>query len=74
MRGVEGRLQAMRGIEVNIPNHEASGDVFERYERLKERKEGEPHPFVDADGYYSWLEDLLTAAEAKLVEEQAAAR
>jgi metallo-beta-lactamase class B len=68
------RLQQMRGIEVNIPNHEGSGDVFQRNELLKQRKEDEPHPFVDAEGYYSWLEDLLAAAEAKLVDERAAAR
>lgn len=67
------RLQNMGDIEVNIPNHAASGDVFERYERLKERKEGEPHPFVDPEGYYAWLDELLVAAEAKLVEEKAAA-
>jgi hypothetical protein len=68
------RLQMMRGIEVNIPNHEGSGDVFARNELLKQRKQGEAHPFVDTEGYYNWLEDLLVAAEAKLVEEQAAAR
>ena len=68
------RLQMMRGIEVNIPNHEGSGEVFARNELLKQRKDGEPHPFVDTEGYYSWLEDLLAAAEAKLVDEKAAVR
>lgn len=67
------RLQRMGDIEVNIPNHAASGEVFERYERLKEREEGEPHPFVDPEGYSAWLDELLVAAEAKLVEEKAAA-
>ncbi|MFK7864923.1 MAG: MBL fold metallo-hydrolase [Pseudohongiellaceae bacterium] len=66
------RLQTMRGVEVNIPNHEASADVFARHERLKKREEGEPHPFVDPEGYYSWLEVLLANAEAKLVNEIAA--
>jgi metallo-beta-lactamase class B len=66
-------LQSMGDIEVNIPNHAGSGEVFERYERLKERKEGEPHPFIDPEGYYAWLDALLVNAEAKLVEEQAAA-
>jgi len=67
------RLQQMTDIEVNIPNHAASGDVFERYELLKERQEGQPHPFIDPEGYYAWLDELLVAAEAKLVEEKAAA-
>ena len=66
------RLQRMRGIEVNIPNHEFTGEVFARNERLKNRKEGEPHPFVDPETYYSWLEGLLVAAEEKLVQETAA--
>ena len=67
------RLQQMGDIEVNIPNHEGSGDVFARYELLKQREEGQPHPFVDPEGYYAWLDELLVAAEAKLVEEKAAA-
>ena len=66
------RLQKMRGIEVNIPNHELTADVFARNERLKNRKEGESHPFVDPDTYYAWLEELLVAAEQKLVQERAA--
>lgn len=66
------RLQGLPNIEVNIPNHAASGDVFERYEALKEREEGEPHPFVDPEGWNAWLEELLAAAEAKLEEERAA--
>lgn len=66
------RLQRMRGVEVNIPNHEGSGEVFARNELLKERKEGEPHPFVDPEAYYTWLEGLLAAAELKLEQETAA--
>ncbi|MEZ7831017.1 MAG: MBL fold metallo-hydrolase [Gammaproteobacteria bacterium] len=67
------RLQKMGDIEVNIPNHAASGDVFERYELLKQRAEGQSHPFIDPQGYTAWLDELLVAAEAKLVEEKAAA-
>jgi hypothetical protein len=67
------RLQKMGDIEVNIPNHAASGDVFERYELLKQRAEGQSHPFIDPQGYTAWLDELLVAAEAKLAEEKAAA-
>ncbi|GJM12663.1 MAG: hypothetical protein DHS20C12_10660 [Pseudohongiella sp.] len=67
------RLQSMGDIEVNIPNHASSADVFERYEMLQQREEGQPHPFVDPEGYYAWLDELLVAAEAKLEEEKAAA-
>lgn len=67
------RIQAIGGIEVNIPNHEASGEVFARNELLKQRGEDEAHPFVDPEGFQAWLDELLVNAEAKLVEEQAAA-
>ena len=66
------RIQKMSGIEVNIPNHEGSGEVFARNELLKQRNEGEPHPFVDPEGFSAWLDTLLVNAQAKLVEEKAA--
>ena len=67
------RIQGITDIEVNIPNHPGLGDVFERYQQLQEREEGQPHPFVDPQGFYAWLDELLVDAEAKLAEEQAAA-
>lgn len=67
------RLQQMGDIEVNIPNHEGSGDVFARYELLKKRQAGQPHPFIDPEGFEVWLDELLVTAEAKLLEEKAAA-
>ena len=66
------RIQRITDIEVNIPNHPGSGDVFERYQQLQERQEGDPHPFVDPEGFYGWLDELLVDAEAKLEEERAA--
>lgn len=66
------RIQQIPEIEVNVSNHPASGDVFERYEQLQQRQEDDPHPFVDPEGWSAWLDDLLAAAEAKLAEEQAA--
>lgn len=67
------RIQRLEGIEVNVPNHAGSGEVFKRYEALQNREEGEPHPFVDPEGWNAWLAELLVNAEAKLAEEQAAA-
>jgi metallo-beta-lactamase class B len=66
------RIQTMQDIEVNIPNHEGSGDIFARNELLKQRREGADHPFVDPEGFTAWLDTLLVNAEAKLVEEKAA--
>ena len=65
------RIRGMRGLEVNVPNHPGSGMVFERAQRLKERKAGEPHPFVAPEDYQAWLKELEAAAEKKLAEEKA---
>ena len=70
------RIQQLDGIqiEVNVPNHPQQGiDVFALYEALQEREEGEPHPFVDPQGYNAWLESLLEAARERLESERAAA-
>ena len=64
-------LQSLNGVEVNIPNHAASAEVFERAARLAERGKDEPHPFVDPEGWTAWLAELKSAAQAKMVEEQA---
>lgn len=67
------RIQAMPGIEVNITNHESGGQIFARADRLADRGPNDPHPFVDSDGFYAWLDTLETNALAKLEEERAAA-
>jgi metallo-beta-lactamase class B len=66
------RVQAMSGIEVNITNHESAGQIFARADRLAKRTAGDPHPFVDPNGFYAWLDTLETNAQAKLVDERAA--
>ena len=60
------RIMQLEGIEVNIPTHPDSGDVFERYEILQNRGEGDPHPFVDPESWAAWLDLLLLGAQAKL--------
>lgn len=67
------RLMQMEGIEVNIPNHADSGEVFERYAMLQDRQDGDPHPFVDPESWAAWLDILMKNAQAKLVREQEAA-
>ncbi len=61
------RLQTLQdGIAVSLPNHAAMGDVFQRAARLTSRKPGEPHPFVDPDGYQASLAQFLANAKVKL--------
>ena len=66
------RVHAMDGIEVSVTNHERSGRIFARADRLASRGAGDSHPFVDPEGFTSWLEELQRNAEAKLKEERAA--
>lgn len=66
------RLAALEGIEVNVPNHASMGRVFERAAALASRAPGDPHPFVDPEGWSAWLPELRAGAEAKLAEEIAA--
>tara|TARA_B100001029_G_scaffold96313_1_gene79076 strand:- start:1030 stop:1863 length:834 start_codon:yes stop_codon:yes gene_type:complete len=63
------RIMQLEGIEVNIPNHPDVADVFERYEILQERQDGDPHPFVDPESWNAWLDLLLLGAQAKLERE-----
>jgi len=67
------RVQAMDGIEVSVTNHEGAGQIFARADRLANRRSGDPHPFVDPAGFYSWLDTLEENAEAKLLDERASA-
>jgi hypothetical protein len=63
-------VAAIQGVQVNLqihswaePNGYPGGGVLERAVLLKNRKAGEPHPFVDAA---TW------SARAKLAQENAA--
>ncbi len=72
------RIQRLHGeegnpIEVNVANHEGMGGVFERAGELAAREPGDPHPFVDPDGFGAWLAELQRNAAEKLVVEREAA-
>ena len=41
-------------------------NVFERAEQLKDRRPGEPHPFVASQDFSARLEELLANGEKKL--------
>jgi metallo-beta-lactamase class B len=64
------RLMQLEEVEVNIPNHPESGEVFERFEMLQNREDGDPHPFVDPESWDGWLEILLLNAQGKLERER----
>jgi metallo-beta-lactamase class B len=69
------RIQTIPGIEVQIINHHdivASGadDLFTRAERLKNRKPGEPHPWVAPDEFQRWLTELIADSYKRLEQAQ----
>ena len=61
------RVSKMQGIEVYFANHGwnpgtdyPGGSIFERAEKLKNRKAGEPNPFVDPA---AWQQNITTAKQ-----------
>jgi metallo-beta-lactamase class B len=69
LRSVD-RVMGMDGIEVNVSNHQSMGQVFERYERLKQRMADGPHPFVDPEAFQGFLADMKREGELKLMDEK----
>jgi len=66
------------GVDVFTPAHAwtggnqyPNGSIFERLERLKARKAGEPHPFVDKASFDTWLKAINTNAVELVAEEKA---
>ncbi len=68
------RMMALPDLQVNITNHPAGAQVFQRRDKLMARKAGDPHPFVDPAGFKAYFADLLANAEKKLAAEKAANR
>lgn len=65
------RLQTLSdGVAVSLPNHASMGRVFERAAMLAQRQPGQPHPFVDPDGYQQSLATFIARAEEKLQAER----
>ena len=69
LRSLE-KLQAMDGVEVHIPPHPFLNDEFEKAKKLKARKAGEPHPFVDPEEFQAFLESLVGRGKEKLAREK----
>ena len=69
---------ALKDVDVSTPAHAwtggnqyPNGSIFERLERLKVRKAGEPHPFVDKASFDTWLKAIHTNAVELVAEEKA---
>jgi hypothetical protein len=71
------RMAQIPGIQVAVPVHSwlndyhyPNGGIFERAQRLAQRKPGEPHPFVDAASWQAWVKDVQAGAAKNLAEEK----
>jgi metallo-beta-lactamase class B len=77
--GAANRLMTMTNdIDVATPAHAwtggnpyPNGSIFERVERLKVRKAGEPNPFVDKAAFQTWLKINQERAVTLVAEEKA---
>lgn len=68
------RIMAAPDVQVTLSDHTAGIELFERAAKLKTRKPGDPHPFVDPAAFRSSMQLRVAAAEKKLAEERAANR
>ena len=63
------RLQAtLTGVDVNLTSHPWAANIFERVEKLKARKPGDPNPFVAPEEFKAFLQERLEDAETRLTE------
>lgn len=65
------RVIAMNDLQVNLTNHPGAAEILERRDELTSRGDGDPHPYVDPEGFRRYLQSLLTNATRKLEEELA---
>ena len=70
------KIAQIQGVQVNLQIHSWAGDdgypgggVLERGLKLKSRKPGDPHPFVDPSTFTQWVK-LTQQSAAKSVEEE----
>ena len=67
------KVEALQdGIEVRILNHPWMDPQFwDRVDRLRARKAGEPNPLVDAQAFRTWIQEVRMSAQKVLEGERA---
>jgi metallo-beta-lactamase class B len=72
------RLAQIPGVQVAVPVHSwlndfpyPNGGVFERAQKLTQRKAGEAHPFVDPASWQAWVKQAQEGASRNLAQEKA---
>lgn len=61
-------------VEVFLSSHASFYGLNDKYAKLKERKEGDPNPFVDPEGYKAHVDEFEKTFEETLAKQQAEAQ
>lgn len=61
-------------VDVFLSSHTVFYGLDEKYAKLMERKEGDPNPFVDPDGYQAHVDEFEKVFEETLAKQQAEAK
>jgi metallo-beta-lactamase class B len=71
------RIGEIPGIEVHVQVHSwlasypyPNGGIFERAQKLAQRRAGEPHPFVDETSWKEWVKTAQAGAAEYLAEQK----
>ena len=72
MRATFKKARAMP-VDVFLSSHTIFYDMDQKYTKLKARKEGDPNPFVDPEGYKAHLDHFEKIFEDTLAQQQAKA-
>jgi metallo-beta-lactamase class B len=71
------RIAEIPGVEVHVQVHSwlasypyPNGGIFERAQKLAQRRAGEPHPFVDAASWQQWVKIVQAGAADYLAEQK----
>lgn len=71
------RLVKLEGVQMAVANHSwlndfhyPNGGVFERAQRLAQRRPGDPNPFVDPAAWSVWVKDVQVGAVRNLQDEK----
>jgi metallo-beta-lactamase class B len=71
------RVAQIPGVQVSVPVHSwlndfpyTNGGIFERAQKLAQRKPGDPHPFVDPASWQTWVKVVQEGAVKNLQEEK----
>jgi metallo-beta-lactamase class B len=61
-------------VDVFLSSHASFYNMAAKYEKLQARKEGDPNPFVDPEGYKAHVEQYEKSFEAALARQQTQAQ